>query len=193
MATKGKKGSVRIIGGDWRGRRFPVPDSPGLRPSGDRSRETLFNWLQPWMPGARCVDLFAGSGILGIEAASRGASKVSLIELDRKVARQLVSSTVLLNSERLEVFQGDARIWLQAQEPESLDIIFLDPPFSLNMVDEMCSMIDENAVLKPGGLIYVETSANQPLATIPAGWQLWREKIMGEVGMRLFKVSTDES
>ena len=130
---KKRTGTVRIIGGQWRGTRLPVPDLPGLRPSGDRSRETLFNWLQTHIHGARCVDLFAGSGVLGLEAASRGAAEVILVEKSKQVAQDLRTSLKRLNAERVEVIETDAINWLALCKAQSMDIMFIDPPFGTGL------------------------------------------------------------
>lgn len=124
-------GSVRIIGGEWRGTRLPVLDREGLRPSADRVRETLFNWLQPKLPGARVLDLFAGSGALGLEAVSRGAREAVLIERDPKLAESLRQTTARLQGgERARVICADALTWLRAPVEASFDVVFVDPPFA---------------------------------------------------------------
>jgi len=128
-----RPGSVRIIGGKWRGRRLPVRDLPGLRPSGDRSRETLFNWLQAHVHGAVCVDLFAGSGALGLEAASRGAAKVILVEKLSVAALDLRDVLLALKADQVTVVESDALQWLQSCPAQSLDIAFVDPPFGLHL------------------------------------------------------------
>ena len=125
--------SVRIIGGEWRGRRLPVGALPGLRPSADRSRETLFNWLQAHIYGAVCVDLFAGSGALGLEAASRGAAEVILVEKVRMVARDLRDILLVLKADQVTLVEADALQWLQSCPAQSLDIAFVDPPFGLHL------------------------------------------------------------
>ncbi len=124
-----RQGSVRIIGGKWRGRRLPVRDLPGLRPSGDRSRETLFNWLQASVEGAVCVDLFAGSGALGLEAASRGAAEVVLVEKLRAAVSDLRAVLLALKADQVTVIESDALQWLGSCPPQSVDIAFIDPPF----------------------------------------------------------------
>lgn len=126
---------MRIIAGQWRGRRLPVPDIEGLRPSGDRSRETLFNWLQPYLHRARCVDLFAGTGVLGLEAVSRGAAGAVLVEKSRQAASAIRASIDLLHAEQVSVVTADAISWLESQPKASIDIAFVDPPFAASLAE----------------------------------------------------------
>ncbi len=182
MVTKGKSktNQVRIIGGIHRGRKLPVPDQPGLRPTGDRVRETLFNWLQPLLPGAACLDLFAGSGALGLEAASRGAGRVLMLEQSPAVVRQLRENVDLLGLEKVQVEQADALLRLQA-EVEPFDIVFLDPPFSEGLLPRACGLLQSNGWLKPDARIYIETDAARGLPELPAQWRLLKEKKAGQV------------
>jgi 16S rRNA (guanine966-N2)-methyltransferase len=187
MPSKPDNGSVRIIAGDWRSRRLPVIDIPGLRPSGDRVRETLFNWLQAYLPGASCADLFAGTGALGFEAASRGAAKVSLIERDSKAAQHLRESAKLLNAEQVDIHHGDAIIWLKKQSAGSLNIIFVDPPFQDRLIEPVMSAIVESNCLAAGGFVYLETPVKETGVTAPSGWSNWREKVLGDVRLQVFR------
>lgn len=177
-------GSVRIIGGVWRGRRLPVPDAPGLRPSGDRVKETLFNWLQPHLHGARCADLFAGSGALGFEAASRGAREVVLIERSRPLAAMLRESAELLKAGQVEVVNGDALEWLQGRPAGSLDIVFIDPPFESDLGLRALNALDESACLAPGALVYLESPRLRAMAP-PAAFREERETVIGDVRIAL--------
>lgn len=180
----GGRGFVRIIGGEWRGRRLPVADAPGLRPSGDRARETLFNWLTPHLPGARCADLFAGTGALGFEAASRGAREVVLVERSRPLAAMLRESAELLKAERVEVVNADALEWLKGRPGSSLDIVFIDPPFDGDLAQRALQGLVESGCLTPGALVYLECPGRrQP--SLPAGFGEDREKTLGEVRMAL--------
>ncbi len=190
MATKGKNktSQVRIIGGAHRGRKLPVPDRPGLRPTGDRVRETLFNWLQPILPGAACLDLFAGSGALGLEAASRGAGRVLMLELSAAVARQLQENVALLGLEQVRVEQGDALSWLQGGG-EPFDIVFLDPPFADGLLRRACRLLQSNGWLKPDARIYLETDLAQGLPDLPPEWRLLKEKKAGQVAYFLAAAS----
>ena len=187
MPSKSDRGSVRIIAGQWRGRRLPVIDVPGLRPSGDRCRETLFNWLQAYLPGAVCVDLYAGSGALGLEAASRGASAVTLVDSNAQVIRHLKKSVELLNASQVQVHHGDAQKWLEMQPVNSLDLIFVDPPFSEHIHEFVIRKIEQSGILKVGGFVYLESSALQAATITPSGWSCWREKLMGDVRLQVFR------
>ncbi|MEX0950842.1 MAG: 16S rRNA (guanine(966)-N(2))-methyltransferase RsmD, partial [Gammaproteobacteria bacterium] len=152
-------GRIRIIGGQWRHRQLPVPDRPGLRPTPDRLRETLFNWLQDCIQGARCLDLFAGSGALGFEAASRGAAGVVLVERDPALARALDEQVSVLQAAQMQVHCSEALHWLhQPQDP--FDIIFLDPPFGTDLLSQSLELIAANAMLRAGGRVYVEAPLN---------------------------------
>jgi 16S rRNA (guanine966-N2)-methyltransferase len=180
-------GVVRIIGGRWRGTRLPVPDVPGLRPSGDRSRETLFNWLQAHIRGARCADLFAGSGALGLEAASRGACSVVLIEQSELAARHLRKAVERLDADIVECVHGDALGWLSEAGTGSLDLVFLDPPFGSGLDTRAIALIDQRGIVAEGGFVYLESPRDQPATVPPSGWDTWREKMLGEVRMQLFR------
>jgi len=185
---KGRKpGNVRIIGGQWRGRRLSVPDVPGLRPSGDRCRETLFNWLQPHLHQARCLDLFAGTGVLGLEAASRGAAAVVLVEQSKLAVTAMRSSVELLQAQQVSVIQADALAWLAAQSAaNSFDIAFVDPPFGSDLASAALSLLEGENRVRPGGLVYVESARSENgMATGPC-WDLVREKLIGEVRMQMF-------
>jgi len=184
---KKRPGTVRIIGGKWRGTRLPVPDLPGLRPSGDRSRETLFNWLQGDLHGACCVDLFAGSGVLGLEAVSRGAAAVALIESSRAAVNAINESVQKLDSERVQVVQGDALKWLEHCEPQSIDIVFIDPPFSSGLESSTIELLTTRDCVKQGGLAYIETARESVPPTLQPGWEINREKLLGDVRMQLLK------
>jgi 16S rRNA (guanine966-N2)-methyltransferase len=184
---KKRPGTVRIIGGEWRGTRLPVPDLPGLRPSGDRSRETLFNWLQADIHGSRCIDLFAGSGVLGLEAASRGAAEVILIEKSRVAANTIRENAQRLDSDRVQVVQADAIEWLAHCEPQSMDIVFIDPPFSSGLEGRSLELITAGDNVREGGLVYIETAREAASAAPQPGWEIVREKLLGEVRMQLLK------
>jgi 16S rRNA (guanine966-N2)-methyltransferase len=175
---------VRIIGGRHRGRRLAFPQLPGLRPTGDRIRETLFNWLQPALPGARCLDLFAGSGALGLEAASRGAGKVVLVERAGQAARQLQENVRLLGEPQVTVFRADALEWLTGSV-EPFDIVFLDPPFTSSLLEACCNELEKSGWLAPSALIYLETEAAGDFSWLPEPWRLEREKCSGGVRFAL--------
>jgi len=180
-------GSVRIIGGEWRGSRLPVPNHPGLRPSGDRCRETLFNWLQPHIPGSTCVDLFAGSGSLGMEAASRGAEEVILIEKLNLAARILQENITRLDANNVKVVAIDALQWLHGCAAASLDIAFVDPPFGTQLETRSLELIEIRNCIRPGGFVYVETTRERAMVSPRPGWEVAKEKVIGEVRMLLLK------
>lgn len=182
--------SVRIIGGDWRGRRLRFPAAPGLRPTSDRRRETLFNWLAPDLSGARCLDLFAGSGALGFEAASRGAARVVLVEASREVAAALGANRRALDAEtRTEVIHARATRFL-ARAPEPFDIVFIDPPFAQPaLVGDACERLDRGW-LAPAARIYLEVAAHDPRPAIPGAWRLHRELASGDAHALLFATGT---
>ncbi len=186
-AKRGERpGQVRIIAGEWRGRKLPVPDVPGLRPSGDRGREILFNWLAPHLPGARCADLFAGSGALGFEAASRGAAHVDLVEIAPLAVGALVESCEALGAEQVKVHRANAVDWIGQQSPDSLDLVLLDPPFDSGLAIQALGKLQQVACVAPGGFVYVETAAQLPELVMQAPFTLWKEKVVGEVRMRVF-------
>lgn len=155
-AAKTTQGKVRIIGGQWRGRRLPVPPVEAVRPSADRVRETLFNWLAPRLPGARCLDLFAGTGALGFEALSRGASAVTFLDTNPLVLRHLEAMRAMLAAVNCEILGYDARAWLAQREPIAYDVIFVDPPFAAGLSDELLSLLARGWVAV-NGVVYLET------------------------------------
>lgn len=188
-ASKGRKGAasqLRIIGGQWRSRRLPIASVPGLRPTPDRVRETLFNWLQSVVPGARCLDLFAGSGALGFEALSREAADVVLVEKHSAAFVQLQANVAQLPAKRAELINCDALLYLRSGV-EPFDLIFLDPPFRKGFVDEVMALIIEYALLKPNGLIYLEYESE--FEPDFSQWQMeaYRQTTAGQVVSVLLK------
>jgi 16S rRNA (guanine966-N2)-methyltransferase len=177
---------LRIIGGTYRGRRLPIPDQPGLRPTADRVRETLFNWLAPVLPGARCLDLFAGSGALGLEAASRGAGEVVLVERSEGVARQLRANCVTLGACVVQVIRADALTWLGGPS-RPFDIVFLDPPFAESMLAPACALLADRGWLAPDARVYLETADRSGFPPLPADWELIRDRSAGQVRFGLAK------
>jgi 16S rRNA (guanine966-N2)-methyltransferase len=186
--SRGRKpaSQVRIIGGTHRGRKLPVPDLPGLRPTGDRIRETLFNWLQEQIPGASCLDLFAGSGALGLEAASRGAGRVVMLERAASAVEQLRKNVDLLGEQGIRIEQADALEWLRGRG-EPFDIVFLDPPFAEDLLEICCRQLEQNGWLKSGASIYIESDVKKGIPELPAGWRMVREKKAGQVAYYLVK------
>ncbi len=178
-------GQIRLIGGQWRGRKLPVPHSPGLRPTTDRVRETLFNWLAPVIQGARCLDCFAGSGALGIEALSRYAGSATLLEFEKPVAQQLERNLALLNAQQGKVVNVNTLNWL-AKNGTPYDVIFLDPPFRKGILQDTLGLLDANGWLADEAWIYIESEVEHGPIPVPARWRLHREKIAGQVAYRLY-------
>ncbi|KGM56002.1 methyltransferase [Lysobacter daejeonensis GH1-9] len=176
---------MRLIGGKWRGTRLDVPDAPGLRPTSDRVRETLFNWLMPVLPGARVLDLFAGSGALGLEALSRGAASAVLVERDRGLATALTRTLSRLEGgEAAEVVNADALAWLATGGGEHFDLAFLDPPFAAGLWELVVPRLVNR--LSPSAWLYVESPADQA-PPLPADWHLHREGGTREVRYALYR------
>jgi len=176
----GSTNRVRLIGGEWGGRRLDFPDAQGLRPTSDRVRETLFNWLQYEIHGSRVLDAFAGSGALGFEAASRGAREVVMLERARKVADTLQKNVSELHADNVRLLSVDALDYLrQADEP--FDLVFLDPPFGQGLIEPTLALLDSRGLLKPDAKIYVEFEAAMLIPPLPEGWALIREKAAGDV------------
>lgn len=176
--------TLRIIAGQWRSRKIHFPDLPQLRPTPDRVRETLFNWLMSVITGARCLDLFAGSGALGLEALSRGAAEVVFVDCDPHVNIYLRDTLRLLKSEHANVVQSDALTFL-AGEAQGFDIVFLDPPYQSDLLLPCCRALEAQSWLNPRAYIYIETASQTALPELPANWQILREKIAGQVAYRL--------
>lgn len=181
-----KTGQFRIIGGKWKGRKLRFIEVEGLRPSLDRIRETLFNWLQNEIHGARCLDLFAGSGAIGIEALSRGAAKTSFVELNRKAFHQLEENLGLVNADNVHVVHGDAFEFI-ASNQQPFDIIFLDPPFHKGITQKVIEHLAEAEWLKPEALIYIEVEQGLEL-NIPENWSELKDKKAGQLQYKLFTV-----
>jgi 16S rRNA (guanine966-N2)-methyltransferase len=188
-AARRNPNSVRIIGGTWRGRRVAFPDLPGLRPTPDRVRETLFNWLQHLVAGTRCLDLFAGSGALGLEALSRGAREVVFVDQAPAAARNLHAQLLRLDATgQAKVLQVDAGDFLRA-DAQAFDIVFLDPPFSAGALPQYVALLDAGNWMSSGGLVYLENEKSEGVPSLPANWQLLKSKFAGEVGYHLARVN----
>ncbi len=171
---------LRIIGGQFRGRRLPFPDQPGLRPTPDRIRETLFNWLAPVITGARCLDAFAGSGALGFEAISRGASEVILIEHSAVAIAQLQTNARALNLSGIDIMCADTLQWL-AGTGRAFDVVFLDPPYSANQLQPAIDCLANHGWLDAGTYIYLETARQTGFPALPEQWRLIRDKTAGQI------------
>jgi 16S rRNA (guanine966-N2)-methyltransferase len=175
---------LRIIGGEWRGRKIHFPPVAAIRPTPDRVRETVFNWLQGVTRGSRCLDLYAGSGALGLEALSRGAREVTFVDREPAAVRHLTDLLRNLGCDRGRVVRADALGFL-AQPDAPFDVIFLDPPFAEPVLPDVCRRIETGGWLTPGGLVYLESPAAAGEPGLPAGWTLLKTKRAGEVGYHL--------
>jgi len=182
------RNQLRIIAGEWRGRRIEFPDSLGLRPTGDRIRETVFNWLAPIIDGACCLDVFAGSGALGIEALSRGAAHCQFLEQDAVVSKSLRTQLELLGADNAKVATADSLAWLNTHPAEPFDLVFLDPPFASELL-QPCFTALQAGWLKPGSRVYYECATRNEIG-LPTGWTPLRSKQSGQVGYHLAKVET---
>jgi 16S rRNA (guanine966-N2)-methyltransferase len=204
------KNKLRIIGGDWRSRQLSFVDAPGLRPTPARVRETLFNWLQYEIAGKQCLDLYAGSGALGFEAASRGAKSVVQVESNAQACRCLKDNAVALSVGQIKTVQSDVLRYLSG-DAQVFDVVFLDPPFGLNLAVQTCRLLEEKGWLAKHAKIYVETErhfdfscgASMPrtlsggctmqigdpadLSGMPENWRQLKSKSAGEVGYHLFE------
>lgn len=195
MAGKTPGGRLRIIGGQWRSRRLAFPQVPGLRPTADRVRETLFNWLQADVPGAACLDLYAGSGACGLEALSRGATSVVFVERSRPVAEAIRSNLQLLGSDRGSVVNADVLNWLQQQtgrtDAPGFDLVFMDPPYDLALLQESCLRLAQSGMLKSGAIIYLEDRAELNEEQLPPGWRVIKRSRAGAVHFYLCQMMSN--
>jgi len=184
-------GEVRVIAGLWRGRKLPVLNAEGLRPTTDRVKETLFNWLMMDVANVRCLDCFAGSGSLGIEALSRQAQAVVFLEKFANAAQQLKKNLASLKTDKATVINTDTLTYLsQKNSTEPFKIIFIDPPFHHNFVPHVLTFLQQNNWLAENALIYVETEKNHPPLLLAENWQIIKEKSAGMVTSRLIQVNS---
>jgi 16S rRNA (guanine966-N2)-methyltransferase len=172
------QGIVRIIGGQWRSRKLHFTEQPGLRPTPDRIRETVFNWLAPYLPGSRCLDLFCGSAALGFESLSRGASETFFVDNNPSVKRDWEANRQTLAAENARFFLTDAHQWLSTNSIAPCDILFVDPPYANQGLNATFTALCTSSILAPAGLIYFEHPRNEAVET-PASWALFREKLAG--------------
>jgi len=175
---------LRIIGGEWRSRVVKFEDAPGLRPTPARVRETLFNWLRMQVEGSRCLDLFAGSGALGFEAASRGARRVVMVDNNSQTCRNLRENLARFDSANIEIVQSDAETFLHRYR-EKFDLIFLDPPFNQGWIPKICQAIVQGDTLSANGILYLEFERDFSAACLPPGWEILKSKVAGDVGYGL--------
>lgn len=180
------RNQLRIIGGDWRSRHIVFDDAPGLRPTPSRVRETLFNWLQSDVFNSRCLDLFAGSGALGFEAASRGAKRVVQVENNPGNCRQLRANAERLAARQIELMQMDVLGYLAGCE-QQFDLVFLDPPFGQSLIEPTCRALVEHGVLAAHAKIYIESERHWNPQSLAGAWKLLKHKQAGDVGYCLFQ------
>ncbi len=185
---KSRPGRLRIVAGKWRSRLLDIADAPGLRPTSERVRETLFNWLAPLIQGSRCLDLFAGSGALGFEALSRGAASVVFVDNSGSAIKAIEKSARALEAAGADIHRGDAADYVRNARPASFDIIFLDPPFADDRLDDLCGLIEERGILAPGGRVYLEQDRAEPEAPLPDRWRVLKDKTAGNVRYMLVEV-----
>ncbi|MEO6185882.1 MAG: 16S rRNA (guanine(966)-N(2))-methyltransferase RsmD [Steroidobacteraceae bacterium] len=181
---------LRIVGGSLRSRKWTFADAPGVRPTPDRVRETLFNWLAPHIAGMRVLDLFAGSGALGFEAVSRGAGSATLVESDRTAATNLRATAERFGLSQVRVESTDALTVLRSTAAGSFDLICLDPPFESTLLKSALTLIGQQQLLAEGGFCYIELPAQVPLPPLPEGWLPHRAGKAGEVGYHLLHAPT---
>lgn len=186
-AGKGRSGQVRIIGGQWRSRKLPVSDVEGLRPTTDRVKETVFNWLAPYVTDAHCLDLFAGSGGLSFEALSRYAASALLIEKDRGAAKQLQANLATLKCQNAKVTNQDSLSILNKPATQKFDLVFIDPPFRKNLLEQSCQLLETNQWLSEEAVIYIEVESELSTPTMPANWHCLKTKQAGQVSFSLWK------
>lgn len=184
--AKMARGEIRIIGGLWRGRKLKVPELPGLRPTPDRVRETVFNWLMPVIHGANCLDPFAGSGAFGFESLSRGASHVVMVDSAPSVVKTLQETVKLLKTVNAEVYC--AKVPIQLKMPiKPFDVVFLDPPYQENLLLPTCFYLEENHFLTEQASIYLESPVTLTQSDLPSNWKIMKSKIAGQVAYHLAK------
>lgn len=182
-------GQIRVIGGQWRGRKLPVLNAEGLRPTTDRNKETLFNWLMPYINDARCLDVFAGSGGLGIEALSRYASYCDFIELDKAACEQLKHNLNLVGAtQTAQVHSGDALTRLNDLSGKVFDIVFVDPPFAKELVAPTITALEKLNLVDKGSVIYLEHESELASPVLPENWQIIKEKRTSALCYKLIAV-----
>ncbi|MCK4674750.1 MAG: 16S rRNA (guanine(966)-N(2))-methyltransferase RsmD [Gammaproteobacteria bacterium] len=191
MVASSKRGSCRIIGGKWRGRKISFDDAEGLRPTTDRIRETVFNWLQAYISQSHCLDCFAGSGVLGFEALSRGADDVVFIEQNIKTVNALKNNIRLLDAGNASIFHRDTLVWLQSASTNTklkqhFDLVFLDPPFRSDLLSRSCFLLDSSGCLAEDAIIYAEHSVDATV-DFPEHWFCLKQKSSGQVSYKLFE------
>ncbi len=183
-------GELNIIGGDWRSRKLRFPDAGGVRPTPARTRETLFNWLANDLPGSHCLDLFSGSGALGLEALSRGAASATLVEHNRALADALRHNLTLLKSQDGRVVCQSVDQFLMEPPARPFDLVFMDPPFRQGWLERLFPLLVDNEWVAADGCVYAEYESERPSPLAPSGWHLHRQKTAGQVTYCLFRTGT---
>ena len=173
-------GRLRIVAGNWRSRLLEIADVPGLRPTTERVRETLFNWLAPSIEGSRCLDLFAGTGALGLEALSRGAGHAVFVEKSPRAAAALQRNINVLGADNAQVIAGDAEDYLRTAS-DQFDLVFLDPPFADDRIGDTCQALNGSGLLAPGATVYLEQDRAAPEPGLPTDWKIIKNKTAGNV------------
>ena len=184
---KSPPGRLRIVAGIWRSRLLEIADVPGLRPTSERIRETLFNWLAPMIGGARCLDLFAGTGALGLEALSRGAASAIFVDRSDRAIRTIRRNVETLDADGATVLMADAFDYLAGADRHAFEIVFLDPPFADEILGDLCRLIDERQIVVAGGLVYLEHDRSHELPVLPARWEVLKQKSAGGVSYSLMR------
>ena len=180
-SNQSRSGRLRIVAGNWRSRLLDIADVPGLRPTSERIRETLFNWLAPRIEGARCLDLFAGTGALGLEALSRGAKSTVFVENSPRAVAALAGNIKLLGATGATVKNMSALQYLRTDPGEKFDLVFLDPPFDADLMDELCRLLEESNALADPCLVYIEQHRTAADVSMPQGWAIVKNKTAGNV------------
>ncbi|KEQ19331.1 16S rRNA (guanine(966)-N(2))-methyltransferase RsmD [Endozoicomonas numazuensis] len=181
-------GQLRIIGGQWRSRKLPVADLSGLRPTSDRVRETLFNWLAPYVLGARVLDCFSGTGALSLESLSRGAKEATLLEAASEASKLLKENLKTLQAENATVVRTDSLKWLQQPADQAFDLIFLDPPFRQGLLEETCRLLNTHDYIHSGTLVYIEVEKELSPLPIPSNWSVIKTKTAGQLSYYLLSI-----
>ncbi|MDH5454463.1 MAG: 16S rRNA (guanine(966)-N(2))-methyltransferase RsmD [Gammaproteobacteria bacterium] len=185
--AQSKGGRLRIVAGNWRSRLLDIADVDGLRPTSERIRETLFNWLSPRIHGASCLDLYAGTGALGLEALSRGAATAVFVERSAIAARQLQENIDVLGAKGVTVANQDALAYLRSASGQRFDIVFLDPPFADDLLGETCRLLAQQRLLSEDALVYLEQDRSSPEPVLPDDWQVKKNKTAGKVRYMLIQ------
>ena len=185
-------GQLRIIAGEWRSRRLSVANVTGLRPTSDRVRETVFNWLAMSTPGAKVLDVFSGTGALSMEALSRGAYSATLLEKSPEAAKTLKKNLSILKADHAQVVETDSLQWLSKNASHSFDLVFLDPPFCLNLLKPACQLLEENGYLHDQSIIYIEVEKGLTQLPVPESWQLKKRKTAGQVNFSLWSCGKNQ-